>query len=152
MVRNHRSLQQLFKATTWVVLLLCVAPIPECHTHSESSIDGTSQTLAVHLETCHGGYDNVKNWPKGWHWHLHFQVDDSGQGSSGLSACELEEVLESPIESAHEAHRRRQIGYWESPDDIFATCHRTNRSLTFTTMALLNGRQSLPELFCVIRC
>ena len=152
MVRNHRSLQQLFKATTWVVLLLCVAPIPECHAHSEYSIDGASQALAVHLETCHGGHENAQNWPKGWHWHLHFQSDDSGQCSAGLSALELEEVLESSTESVYEVDPWRQIAHRESPDDIIASCHRMNRPLTFTTVALLNGRQSLPELFCIIRC
>lgn len=148
---THRALRTLIE-TLLLVLLLCPAPVPVGHSHSDLGSDWSSDQMAMHLQACHGGSANADNWPSGWHWHWSFQVDTdfvANQEASNVQ-CHLSPNEVSQAASTFVCESKLDAWVWKTT--LSRPLVSIDRRHSFTNIALLSSRQSLPELFGILRC
>ena len=108
--------------------------------------------MTLHLQACHGDYANGNNWTSGWHWHWVFQADAVVGTDAGSLAVQCNPMVDenhrTPLDFVCES--RLDAGVWKKT--LLAPSVLMDRRHSFTTIALLPSRQSLPELLGIMRC
>ena len=148
---HHGTMRKLTQITL-LVLMLWPAPVPVGHSHAGYAAQVSSQQMALHLQSCHGGFECSDSCPTDWHWHwmfpVHGYIDLGSEGvlaqSESMIAGEHAAVIEPMCLSYLATRTLKQSFLLPSP--------RTNCAHSFQNVGLLNSRQSLPELLGVIRC
>ncbi len=135
-----------------LVLMLWHAPVPVGHSHAGYASQVTGQQMERHLQCFHGGVACTECWSTDWHWHWVFPASGFiDVGSEGILAHSRSMIagqwvgLIHPMCLSYLATRT-----WKPSTSPLWTY--TNRAHSFQNVALLNSRQSLPELLGIIRC
>ncbi len=148
----HRKTMRKLTQFALFVLMLWPAPVPVGHSHAGYASQVSSQQMALHLQCCHGGVACSDSWPTDWHWHWVFPangyIDLESEGTlahaNSMVAGQCVGLIE-PMCLSYLA--TRTLKQSSSPPWAY-----TNRAHSFQNVALLNSRQSLPELLGIIRC
>lgn len=148
---NRRALRTLSE-TFLLVLLLCPAPVPVGHSHSDPRSGWSTDQMAMHLQACHGGSANADNWPSGWHWHWSFQVDTDLVANQEISTAQCHLSLNDVSQVASTFVCESKLDTWVWKTTLSRPLVSIDRRHSFTNIALLSSRQSLPELFGILRC
>ena len=134
------------------ILVLLLAPTPVGHCHSDCVSDVSCQQMTSHLQIYHGGVDNAKNWPEGWHLHWVFSANGeivagcnlTTAGNHRMASSCSDELLDGVPVSLPISWTLGQLFYHQLlPDE---------HQHSFLTVALLHSRLSLPELLGIMRC
>lgn len=150
------GLQKHISTPLTVLLLLTAltwpAPLPVGHCHSDGGLDWSEQQMMLHLQTCHGGFGNVCNWPTGWHWHWVMQLESGLGGNDAVSRIQCEPLVERTNRDVCCHPLKEPLDTWLGEDPSISPSVPMHRRHSFTTIGLLASRHSLPELLGVIRC
>ena len=150
--RIHREDFNTLSTAMLLVLLLSTAPMPVGHCHSDHCSGWSSDQMALHLQTCHGGDANSGNWPSGWHWHWRFQVGSGIALHDGIATTQCDLILKESAQAPSNLDCESQWDAWVWKASVSTPPIPIDRRRSFTTTALLSSRQSLPALFGILRC
>ena len=133
-----------------LALAIWPTPIPIGHRHS----DGLARTPALqwerHLQAYHGGLENAFGGPEDWHWHWVYPGDGYIAMDGEQFAADRQEMLS--FEAAFVPAINVQCVEVLSPErDVAISKIPEFRHRSFQSVALLNSRQSLPELLGIMR-
>lgn len=148
----HRKTKRRLTQFALLVLMLWPGPVPVGHSHDDYASRVSGQQMAVHLQYCHGGVADSECWPTDWHLHWIYPADGYiGLGSEHvLVQADAMNVARgqgeiAPMYLSYLATRTLK-------QSLLPPMPRMNRARSFQNVALLNSRQSLPELLGIIRC
>lgn len=137
--------------TEMIILVLMLAPVPAGHCHSDCGSGISIQQMTLHLQIYHGGLDNEKNWPKGWHLHWGFP-----QHGENVTVCDVtttgDRMLSSCAKDLFEGIDLSQLNSCKLWPLVYHQPLSKARQHSFLTVAFLHSEQSLPELLGIMRC
>lgn len=148
----HRKTKRRLTQFALLVLVLWSGPVPVGHSHADYASRVSGNQMTAHLQHCHGGFACSESWPTDWHWHWVSLAD----GYVGLGSEDVLVQAESMV--AGQCQRVNQpmwLCYLETrtlKQTFLLPSPCTNWAHSFQNVALLNSRQSLPELLGIIRC
>ncbi len=135
-----------------LVLMLWSAPVPVGHCHGDCGPRVSNEQMSLHLQFYHGGIDNAKNWPNGWHLHWVFPSNGQIEADCEMTNGHDDQMLADLPGDLFNTDVVSVLESWQ----IWRLCLRqsipNDPHYSFQTVALLHCGQSLPELLGVMRC
>lgn len=148
----HRKTKRRLTQFALLVLMLWSGPVPVGHSHADYASRVSGNQMAAHLQHCHGGFACSESWPTDWHWHWVSPADCYGTLGSEDVLVQAESMMAGQCQRGIEPMCLCCLETRTLKLSLLLPAPCTNRAHSFQNVALLNSRQSLPELLGIIRC